>query len=56
MAKLAVAADVLAGMKTRWPMEEMLGADLVSAALRRAAAAGGSLPTTSGGEGGLHSQ
>ena len=35
-----LAADVLAGMKTRWPMEEMLGADLVSAALRRIEAIG----------------
>ena len=35
-----LAADVLAGMKTRWPMEEMLGADLVSAALRRIEALG----------------
>ena len=30
-----LAADVLAGLKTRWPMEDMLGADLVAAALRR---------------------
>ena len=30
-----LAADQLAGMKTRWPMEDMLGADLVSAAQRR---------------------
>jgi DNA polymerase-3 subunit epsilon len=35
-----LAADVLAGMKTRWPMEEMLGADLVSAALQRIEAIG----------------
>ena len=35
-----LAADVLAGMKTRWPMEEMRGADLVSAALRRIEAIG----------------
>ena len=31
----ALAADVLAGMKTRWPMEDMLGADLVAAGVRR---------------------
>ncbi len=30
-----LAADVLAGLKTRWPMEDMPGADLVSAAVRR---------------------
>ncbi|MBC7733911.1 MAG: DNA polymerase III subunit epsilon, partial [Bacteriovorax sp.] len=36
----SLAADVLAGMKTRWPMEEMLGADLVSAAARRIEAIG----------------
>ena len=30
-----LAADVLAGIKTRWPLEDMLGADLVSAAQRR---------------------
>ncbi len=30
-----LAADTLAGIKTRWPMEEMLGADFVRAALRR---------------------
>ena len=30
-----LAADVLAGLKTRWPMEDMPGADLVAAALRR---------------------
>jgi DNA polymerase III subunit epsilon len=30
-----LAADVLAGMKTRWPMEDMLGADLVAASVRR---------------------
>ncbi|MEQ1683401.1 MAG: exonuclease domain-containing protein [Burkholderiaceae bacterium] len=30
-----LAADVLAGMKTRWPMEDMLGADLVAAGVRR---------------------
>ena len=35
-----LAADVLAGMKTRWPMDDMLGADLVSAALRRIEAMG----------------
>ena len=35
-----LAADVLAGMKTRWPMEEMLGADLVSSAARRIEAIG----------------
>jgi DNA polymerase-3 subunit epsilon len=35
-----LAADVLAGMKTRWPMEDMLGADLVSAGLRRIEALG----------------
>ncbi len=31
----SLADDVLAGMKTRWPLEDMLGADLVSAGLRR---------------------
>ena len=31
----AVGADLVGGMKTRWPMENMLGADLVAAALRR---------------------
>ena len=35
-----LAADVLAGMKTRWPMEDMRGADLVWAAARRIEAAG----------------
>ena len=35
-----LAADVLAGIKTRWPLEDMLGADLVSAALRRIEALG----------------
>ena len=30
-----LAADVLAGLKTRWPMEDMAGADLVAAAVRR---------------------
>jgi DNA polymerase-3 subunit epsilon len=35
-----LAADVLAGMKTRWPMEDMLGADLVSAGRRRIEALG----------------
>ncbi len=35
-----LAADMLAGMKTRWPMEEMLGADLVAAGLRRIEALG----------------
>ncbi len=35
-----LAADVLAGMKTRWPMEDVLGADLVSAGLRRIEALG----------------
>ena len=30
-----LARDVLAGIKTRWPMEDMRGADLVAAALRR---------------------
>ena len=35
-----LAADVLAGMKTRWPMEDMLGADLVCASLRRIEALG----------------
>jgi DNA polymerase III subunit epsilon len=30
-----LAADVLAGMKTRWPMQDMLGADLVAAGVRR---------------------
>jgi DNA polymerase-3 subunit epsilon len=31
----ALGADVLGGIKTRWPMETMLGADLVAAAARR---------------------
>jgi DNA polymerase-3 subunit epsilon len=35
-----LAADVLAGMKTRWPLEDMLGADLVSAGLQRIEALG----------------
>ena len=35
-----LAADVLAGMKTRWPMEDMRGADLVWAAARRIEASG----------------
>jgi DNA polymerase-3 subunit epsilon len=35
-----LAADVLAGMKTRWPMEDMLGADLVSAGMQRIEALG----------------
>ena len=35
-----LAADVLAGLKTRWPMEDMLGADLVAAAVRRIEATG----------------
>jgi DNA polymerase-3 subunit epsilon len=35
-----LAADVLAGLKTRWPLEDMLGADLVSAAVRRIEALG----------------
>ena len=35
-----LAADTLAGMKTRWPMEEMLGADFVRAGLRRIEALG----------------
>ena len=30
-----LAADQLAGMKARWPLEDMLGADLLSAARRR---------------------
>ncbi|MEO8806917.1 MAG: 3'-5' exonuclease, partial [Burkholderiaceae bacterium] len=30
-----LAGDMLAGMKTRWPMDDMLGADLVAAAVRR---------------------
>ena len=30
-----LAADVLAGLKTRWPMEDMAGSDLVAAAVRR---------------------
>ena len=34
------AADLLDGMKTRWPMEEMRAADLVSAARRRIEAIG----------------
>ena len=36
----SLAADVLAGMKTRWPMEDMRGADLVWAAARRIEASG----------------
>ncbi|MGZ5234912.1 MAG: exonuclease domain-containing protein [Caldimonas sp.] len=36
----ALAADVLAGLKTRWPMEDMLGADLVAAGVRRIEALG----------------
>jgi DNA polymerase-3 subunit epsilon len=36
----SLAADVLAGMKTRWPMEDMLGAELVTAACRRIEALG----------------
>ena len=36
----SLSADVLAGMKTRWPMEDMRGADLVWAAARRIEAAG----------------
>ena len=35
-----LAADVLAGMKTRWPMQDMLGADLVAAGMRRIEALG----------------
>ena len=35
-----LSADVLAGMKTRWPMEDMRGADLVWAAARRIEASG----------------
>ncbi len=35
-----LAADVLASTKTRWPMEDMLGADLVSAGVRRIEALG----------------
>ena len=35
-----LAADVLVGMKTRWPMEDMRGADLVWAAARRIEASG----------------
>ena len=35
-----LAADMLAGMKTRWPMQDMLGADLVVAAVRRIEALG----------------
>lgn len=35
-----LAADALAGMKTRWPMEDILGADLVQAAVRRIEALG----------------
>ena len=35
-----LAADLLAGMKTRWPMEDMRGTDLVAAALRRIEALG----------------
>ena len=30
-----LAARTAQGMKTRWPLEDMLGADLVSAAARR---------------------
>jgi len=36
----AVAADVHAGLKTRWPMEDMRGADLIGAALRQIEALG----------------
>ena len=36
----ALAADAHAGIKTRWPMEDMLGADFVSASLRRIEALG----------------
>ena len=36
----ALAQDLVAGIKTRWPMEDMLGADLVSAARRRIEALG----------------
>ena len=36
----SLSADVLAGMKTRWPMEDMRGADLVWAAARRIEASG----------------
>jgi DNA polymerase III subunit epsilon len=36
----SLAADVLAGIKTRWPMEDMLGADLVAAARSRIEALG----------------
>ena len=35
-----LAADLLAGLKTRWPMEDMLGADFVGAAARRIEALG----------------
>ncbi|MEP7300950.1 MAG: 3'-5' exonuclease [Caldimonas sp.] len=36
----ALAGDVLAGLRTRWPMEDMLGADLVAAGVRRIEALG----------------
>ena len=36
----ALAGDVLTGLRTRWPMEDMLGADLVTAAVRRIEALG----------------
>jgi DNA polymerase III subunit epsilon len=36
----ALAGDVLAGLRTRWPMEDMLGADLAAAGVRRIEALG----------------
>ena len=35
----ALAGDAAASLKTRWPLEDMLGADLVRPALRRIEAA-----------------
>jgi DNA polymerase-3 subunit epsilon len=36
----SLAGDLLAGLRTRWPMEDMLGADLVAAGVRRIEALG----------------
>ena len=36
----SLAGDLLAGLRTRWPMEDMLGADLVAAGVRRIVALG----------------
>ena len=40
MSEPTLAGDLLTGLKTRWPMEDMLGADLVAAGLRRIEALG----------------